>query len=258
MRRSPRWRSRPADRGIGPSTGPDYITAWTERSGGMRVIAHRGFADDAPENTVRAVRAASGLADGIEVDLRRCGSGEVVVIHDERVDRVTAGTGRVADLDLAALRSLSVCGTDERIPTLREVLEAADPGTPLYLELKETGLAADVLAAVGEHGNPAVLISFDPAALGEVRALDDSRPTGLIASRLRDRPVRTAADLGCVGVHLHYRLCLLPALVGAARARDLEVNAWPVRLRTLARLLAVRGVDGLSVDSAETVPAPWR
>ena len=67
----------------------------------MRLIAHRGFAAVHPENTVRAVRAAARVADAVEVDVRRCATGELVVIHDATVDRVTDGTGPVADHSLA-------------------------------------------------------------------------------------------------------------------------------------------------------------
>ena len=54
----------------------------------MRLIAHRGFAGVNPENTLQAVEAAAGVADAIEVDVRRCESGDLVVIHDETVDRL--------------------------------------------------------------------------------------------------------------------------------------------------------------------------
>ena len=55
----------------------------------MRLIAHRGFAETFPENTVLAVREAARWADAIEVDVRRCGSGEIVCLHDATVDRVS-------------------------------------------------------------------------------------------------------------------------------------------------------------------------
>jgi len=74
----------------------------------MRLIAHRGFLSVNPENTVAAVEAAAAVADGIEIDVRRCGSGEPVVIHDETVDRVTDGRGAVDEHTVADLAALDV------------------------------------------------------------------------------------------------------------------------------------------------------
>jgi len=93
----------------------------------MRLIAHRGFADRYPENTLRAVREASRFADEVEVDVRRCDSGELVVVHDCTVDRVTDEEGAVAHHSLAELRALDVLGTGEGVPTLAEVLSAVPP-----------------------------------------------------------------------------------------------------------------------------------
>lgn len=224
----------------------------------MRVIAHRGFADDVPENTVAAVRAASAVADAVEVDVRRCGSGEVVVVHDETVDRVTDGSGQVEELHRDALGGLSVRGSGEGVPTLAAALDAIQPGTGVMVELKVRGLAADVLDALDGFGGPTVVTSFDPGAIDEVRSLDPSQQTALVSSRLRNRPVRTATRLGCDGVHLHWRLCFVPGLLWAAREAGLGVNAWTPRRPALVRLLALSGVDGVAVDSAGVVPAGLR
>ena len=224
----------------------------------MQVIAHRGFADEAPENTVAAVEAASEVADAVEIDVRRCGSGELVVFHDETVDRVTDATGRLADYGFEALRSLRVCGSDQRIPTLSAVLDAAEAGTPFHVELKESGLAADVLTVLDGVDHPATLSSFQPPVVEEIRSFDAAVPTAFVASRLRDRPVHTARRLDCAGVHLNHRLCLVPGVVPAAKAAGLTVNAWTPRRRAVVRLLARLGVDGVVVDSPRVVPVGLR
>jgi len=89
----------------------------------MRCIAHRGFAGEYAENTVGAVASAADIADWVEVDVRRCGTGELVVVHDETVDRVTDSTGEVAELSQAELAQLNVLRKRWGIPTLAEVLE---------------------------------------------------------------------------------------------------------------------------------------
>ncbi|MDW6064895.1 glycerophosphodiester phosphodiesterase family protein [Streptomyces sp. FXJ1.4098] len=88
------------------------------------VYGHRGARADEPENTLRSFRRAHRVgAEGVELDVRVSRDGHLVVIHDATVDRTTDGTGEVAALSLAELRELDA-GQGERIPTLREALDA--------------------------------------------------------------------------------------------------------------------------------------
>ena len=109
------------------------------------VIAHRGVASEAPENTLPAIARAIELGCAMaEIDLRYTADGEVVLIHDATVDRTTDGTGRVADKTLPELRKLDAGARSgaglrgTRIPTLREAVEMARGRIELYLDLKET------------------------------------------------------------------------------------------------------------------------
>ncbi|MCU4925278.1 glycerophosphodiester phosphodiesterase [Halobacteria archaeon AArc-dxtr1] len=214
----------------------------------MRLIAHRGFAATAPENTIGAIESAAAQADAVEFDVRRCGSGELVVIHDETVDRVTDGTGRVDEIDLAELTTLSVLDSGERVPTLEAVLEALPPTVEVNLEMKAAGIAADVLAALEGVENRVVTTSFLEDELRAIRERDREQPTGLLVSRHLETPVTTAVELDCDVVGANYWRCLSTTLVPRAKALGLEVHAWTVERRTVARLLALRGVDCVSAD----------
>ncbi|WP_439026963.1 glycerophosphodiester phosphodiesterase [Haloarchaeobius sp. DT45] len=215
----------------------------------MRLIAHRGFASEAPENTVAAVEhAVSAGADVVEVDVRRCASGDVVVHHDETVDRVTDGRGPVSAHSFADLQGLTVLGSGDGVPSLSQVLDVLPADVGINVELKETGLAADVAALLADHEGDAMVSSFQEAALREMREADPSVPTAYLTDRFRDRPVSTARDLGCSFVHPHYRLCLLSRLVERAHDAGLEVNVWTIRHAAIARLLDLRGVDGVTSD----------
>ncbi|MCU4971572.1 glycerophosphodiester phosphodiesterase family protein [Halobacteria archaeon AArc-m2/3/4] len=216
----------------------------------MRLIAHRGFAAVAPENTIAAVRAAADRADAVEFDVRRCGSGELVVFHDDTIDRVTGGTGRVADCSLEELQSYTVLDSDETIPTLAELLAALPAGVNVNLEIKDEGIAADVLETLANAAvpNQVVITSFLASELRRVHELEPSQPTGLLVSRDRRRPVTTAVELGCSVIGAHSRRCLLTRLVPRAKAVDLEVHAWSVPGPIVARVLEWRGVDYVSSD----------
>lgn len=235
----------------------------------MDCIAHRGFAETYPENTLAAVRAAGGTgaganasgvgadatadtsppADAVEVDVRRCGSGELVVVHDETVDRVTDGTGRVADLALAQLRALDVLGTGAGVPTLAEVFEAA--AVPVNVELKERGLAGDALARADEAGVGAWYSAFDPAVVEAVH--ERGAGVALLFAERPDDALDRARRLDCAAVHPHHSLCDADFL-SRAREAGFAVNAWTVRSRETAAALAEGGVDGLIADAPGYCP----
>jgi glycerophosphoryl diester phosphodiesterase len=214
----------------------------------VNCIAHRGFAATIPENTVRAVReAVAAGADAVEVDVRRCGSGEVVVVHDATVDRVTDGTGTVADHSRSELTALDVLDTDEGIPTLAEVVAALDDGVGLNVELKETGLAADTLAVISDHGGDVLLSSFEADALREARDAGTASLALLFASD-SEGALDAARSLECRAVHPHREFCDA-SFVERCHGEEFAVNAWTVRSRDEARRLRAAGVDGLIADA---------
>ena len=218
----------------------------------MQVIGHRGCADVYPENTVRAVTRAANFLDAVEVDVRRCGSGELVVFHDETVDRLTDASGRVADLHFDALARLDVGGSGEPIPRLETVLAAVPEGVAVQVELKETGLADDVRDAVTDLDREVAVSSFRAAALEEVNALDWDVSTGLLFESDPAGNLARAADLDCEAVHPHYDLCLETDVVDAAHDRGFDVVAWKAaRRRTEIHRLRSAGVDGVTADRWE-------
>ena len=218
----------------------------------MRLIAHRGFAGVTPENTLTAVGEAATVADAVEVDIRRCESGELVVIHDETVDRVTDGEGPVADHSLAELRALDVLGTGEGVPTLEAVLAAVPDGVGVNVELKESGTAADALAAMDASKPWTVVSSFSADVLSDCRAADSSVPRAFITED-GEAAVETARGLDCDFLHPSTEACT-GRLVGDAHHAGMSVNAWTVRDRETAESLAGRGVDGLIADRPDIRP----
>ena len=119
---------------------------WKQSKDNIYVAAHRGWCEKYPENTMEAFRAALEIGvDQIETDVRITKDGELVLIHDQTVDRTTLSQGRVCDFTLAELRGMDA-GSKKgeefrgaRIPTLRELFELVKdhPTITLDLELKE-------------------------------------------------------------------------------------------------------------------------
>lgn len=219
----------------------------------MRLVAHRGFAGVYPENTLRALAGASPHADAVEIDVRRCGSGELVVIHDETVDRVTGGTGRVADHSLSDLRGLDVRGSGEGVPTLQAALAAIPPEVGVNVELKERGTAADALSLTHRTDSPVTISSFDPAILARVRETAPRVSRALVLETDPPAGLSRARELGCTSVNPAVGLCDEP-LVNSAHRAGMEVNAWTVEDPTTGRHLAGLGVDGAIADRWGVTP----
>ncbi|WP_248517843.1 glycerophosphodiester phosphodiesterase [Salinarchaeum laminariae] len=219
----------------------------------MALIAHRGFAAERAENTIPALERAAGIADAVEFDVRRCGSGEPVVVHDETVDRVTDSAGPVSAFTADELAAMDVLESGAGIPTLAAVAAALPADTPLYVELKESGLATEVLDAFDDHEGRVTIIAFDRDVLRAVRAADPTVPRAVLAGSLRDCPVATALELGCAGVNVRPRLLALPSVRRAAQALDLHVGVWTVNDRATARLVELLGADAITSDHSDFV-----
>jgi glycerophosphoryl diester phosphodiesterase len=219
----------------------------------MRLIAHRGFADRYPENTLRAVREASRFADEVEVDVRRCDSGELVVVHDCTVDRVTDGEGAVAHHSLAELRALDVLGTGEGVPTLAEVLSAVPPTVGVNAELKEVGLADDVLRLAARADAQVTVSSFHANELEGCRGVDEAVPRAYLFEDDPDQALAFARETDCA--YLHPAVDAVDErLVNRAHHDGMSVNAWTVADRATAERLCDLGVDGIIANCHEALP----
>lgn len=130
--------------------------------------AHRGLHDEkTPENSMAAFRAALEKGYGIELDVHLLADGNLAVIHDSSLKRTTGAEGKIEELTTEQLQNYHLEGTDETIPTFRQVLDLFDGKAPLIVELKATGSnAAAVTEAtckmLDSYKGAYCLESFDP------------------------------------------------------------------------------------------------
>ena len=199
---------------------------------------------------MRAVRKSSRRFPAVELDVRRCRTGELVVFHDETVDRVTDGTGSVAAMDWNRLRSLEVLESGERIPRLSEALAAIPSDVSVQVELKQLGVAADAVAAIAAADVDARVTSFLPSALAEVRDRNPELPLGYLFGESVgvETGLATAVALGCDTLHPHSELCLETDVVDAAHAAGMDVVAWAADDDETFERLRAAGVDGATAD----------
>lgn len=235
-----------------------------EPSNPPTLVAHRGGAAEASENTLAAFHHA--LSHGIrwfELDVQMSRDGALVVIHDQTVDRTTNGTGDVGSLLLEELHRLdagSWFGAEyqgERIPTLREVLElCALHGAGLLIELKSPhlypGVEQKVISLLRELDLQDTqrfwCISFDHAAIDRLCDLGHDLPLGyLYTSDVSDFVPKSdaiQATLPHFTTAAHY-----PAQIARAHELGKRVFTWTVNTEADMRLMARLGVDGIVSDS---------
>ena len=226
----------------------------------MRPIAHRGCLEQYPENTLRAFRGCAPSVGMIETDVRRCGSGELVMFHDDTLDRVTDATGDVASTPLDVLENVSVLGSEESIPTLRETFEAVPADVGLNLELKGRDVASETVAVADGYDHEVIVSSFFPDDVAAARDAGAATTAHLFyAEEPADFDVGSAldaaADLDCEYVHPSVELCLESGLVSAAHARGFGVNAWTAETDAEIDALRDRGVDGAVIDDCRFASA---
>ena len=215
-------------------------------------VAHRGASFHEPENTLRAVEAAIKLkAEYVEVDVRRCKSGELAVIHDETVDRTTDGEGKVSNLNLSQLKSLYLA-FGEKIPTLTEVSEAVKDRVRLVVELKEPGIEEQALSIIENTGilENVVFASFYHSSIGKIRRLNPKAAGGIIVRSGLISPVKVALECGATHLFQHYRHTNAET-VNEAKNRGLTVVAWTVDDGGIAEKLKLVGVDGIATNKPE-------
>jgi glycerophosphoryl diester phosphodiesterase len=144
-------------------------------------IAHRGFSGIAPENTLFAFQKAIDLKpDAFELDVHLSKDGQLIVIHDDTVDRTTNGKGKIIDLTLAELKQLDAGSwfdskyAGERIPTLAEALDLAKDKIDVMVELKATGTPEKAVPLIEQFGivDQVVIFSFNSELLKIAKSMN--------------------------------------------------------------------------------------
>jgi glycerophosphoryl diester phosphodiesterase len=229
------------------------------------IIAHRGASAHAPENTLPAFELAiQQNADAIELDAKLSADEQVVIIHDQSVDRTTNGTGSVRELPLAALRELDAGSKflkkirEEFIPTLAEVFETVNRRILINIELTNYTTPFDplpekVLELIRQFAlEERVLISsFHPLPLRRFYNLCPSIPIGFLAKRgvpgLLSRSRFSRIIVPYLALHPE-KSDVSPKLVSAVQRDGFRVHTYTVNAKDeMARLFAF-GVNGLITD----------
>lgn len=206
------------------------------------IYAHRGASGHAPENTLEAFRLAMEMgADGFELDVHMSKDGELVVIHDETVDRTTDGTGFVKDLTLAQLKALDARNgmdayANARIPTLAEVFDLIrDTHHIVNVEVKTDEcfypmIEEKCLALAAEKGveDRVIYSSFNHHTLLKLRQLKPDAKLGMLFGDIMVNPWEYAEQLNVDYLHPMKMNIYIPEFSESAEKAGYGVNLWTV------------------------------
>jgi glycerophosphoryl diester phosphodiesterase len=226
---------------------------------GKLIFGHRGVPDETPENTIASFERSVEMGlDGIELDVQLCRTGELVIIHDEKVDKLTDGSGAVKELSFDELRALdagskfSVDFKGEKIPTFEETLDVLGGKMIVNIELKtrsipDDGLEAKAVAVVEKMnlGSSVIFSSFNPFSVRRARMANPEFKVALLFAEDQPIHLRRAWGLHFVRVDaVHPRFPLVsPKLMKRARAKGWVVNTWTVDKAAKVKELFDMGVS---------------
>ena len=207
----------------------------------VQIIAHTGTYEY-PENTMSGFKRAIEVgADMIEVDLQISKDGVPVVFHDNTLYRMTDGIGNVADKTLDELQALHIDDTDERIPTLDDIIALP---IPLNIEVKIIGLEEQVAAAVKTRRDD-VISSFNHVVLRRIHEIDADIKIGyLYLEEDWHQIIETAHRAGAYSIH-PLNSEITPELVSAAHEAGLKLLMWSTDKEKRAKQLSDWGIDGI-------------
>ncbi|MFA5870699.1 MAG: glycerophosphodiester phosphodiesterase family protein [Candidatus Paceibacterota bacterium] len=221
-------------------------------------IAHRGASKEEPENTLRSFRRALELnISMIECDAHLCKTGELVVIHDNTVNRTTNGKGRIHNKTYSELKALDD-GKGEHIPKLQEVIELISRKVCLNIELKGKGTGAAVATmltmyyGMGWRPSDFVVSSFSRRELRAFRKIDAKTPIGYLIFVNIFGSIHFAKKIKAYSINPNFKM-VTKNFINKAHKKGLKVYAYTVDTKEDADRMKELGVDGVFSDCPDKI-----
>jgi glycerophosphoryl diester phosphodiesterase len=224
----------------------------------IRNIGHRGAKGHASENTLSSFQKALDMnVDGVELDVHLSSDGEIMVIHDETVDRTTNGNGHVNDLSLRELKVLRI--GENLIPTLAEVFDVIDRKCFINVELKGNGTAKPVVALIEKYVSEKnwlysdfVVSGFDWIALREVHSLNSQIRIGVLTLTDLNLAIGFAKFINAFSIHPYFHLLTKENTI-EMQQHGFEVFPWTVNESEDLEKIKSFKVNGIITDFPDRI-----
>ena len=219
-----------------------------------QIIGHRGAMGHAPENTVLSIQKALELGvDSIEIDVFRCQSGEIVVFHDKKLNKLTNGKGKIQQKTWSQLQELQVMGS-ESIPVLEEIIQLINGRVRLNIELKGKGTAIPTIEILKKYFNKDLLkqknilvSSFDWDELLALRSKSQKIPIGVLIDGNPLLALKFAKEVDALSINSDYKF-LNKNNVDLINSKGYKLYPYTVNDGDEMKKLVSIGVDGIITD----------
>ncbi|MGO4905749.1 glycerophosphodiester phosphodiesterase [Flavobacterium sp. W20_MBD1_R3] len=223
------------------------------------VCGHRGAMGHETENTLASIKKGMELkADMLEIDVFKIKTGEMVVFHDDNLDRITNAKGKIEEYTFEELRKVLVDGKHQ-IPTLQEVIETIDKKLVLNIELKGTNTAADTYRIIEEYKNKGwrnkdfFISSFRVEELQTMRSLSQELAIGLLTYKEPiEQSVKIGKELNVQAINPYYKT-LTAENVAIMKANNFKIYPWTVNEPSDIKSLQNLEVNGIITNYPERV-----
>lgn len=231
----------------------------------MLKIGHRGTKGYASENSLFSFEKAIEMGvDGIELDVHLSLDGQIIVIHDDTIDRTTNGKGFVNTLSLQELKTFRInekqaSELEQQIPTLNEVFDLVNLTCFINIELKGKGTASAVVALIEKYiweknwkyAN-FLVSSFDWNAVQEVRFLNENIPIGILTETNLDLAFSFAKFMKAEAIHPEFHL-LTQDNTAQIQAKGIQVFPWTVNEYEAIQKIKTYNVNGIITDFPDRI-----
>nr|MDO8134891.1 glycerophosphodiester phosphodiesterase family protein [Candidatus Njordarchaeum guaymaensis] len=218
----------------------------------FKIVGHAGGAAYEPENTIRAIRRSIEMkVDMVEVDVHATKDGQLVVIHDNEVDRTTNGKGSVKEMSLQEIRKLDA-GKGEKIPTLQEVLATSRNIVGAMIEVKAPNIEKLLVDLIRRErmSDQVIVTSFMSDVIKKVKEIESKISTGQIFAWKISNVAKKALELR-VGMMVPAYELVTREMVNELHRSSILVYTWTVDDRRVAEKLIELGVDGIITNKPD-------
>jgi glycerophosphoryl diester phosphodiesterase len=225
----------------------------------MLKIGHRGAKGYKPENTLVSFQKALDLqVNGIELDVHLSADGEIIVIHDETIDRTTDGKGFVNGLSLQELKAFLIDGKHE-IPTLEEVFDLTNQKCFINIELKSHDATDKVVELIGKYVNKKgwkydhfLVSSFDWNALQRMASLNDKIGIGVLTETDLDLALAFAKTIHAKSIHPYFHLLTIEN-TAHIQEKGFQVFPWTINEIEDIQKIKTYNVNGIITDFPDRI-----
>ena len=225
----------------------------------IQVFGHRGAMGHATENTVLSVQKALAFGvDGVEIDVFRCKSGEIIVFHDQTLDKLTNGSGKIEEKTLKQLNALKVMGS-EPIPTLDKIINVINGSTRLNIELKGKNTAEGVFKIMKKaiesgswKADQLFVSSFDWDELRDFKKRTSEFGIAVLTEKNPLDAIPVAREFNAFAInpkHSH----LTQKIINEIHSEGFEIYTWTLNEKNRIEELIFQGVDAIITDFPDRI-----